>query len=78
MDQAKKQKRELQKRLGRRITLEGLESNLALCVADPARLETTLADIGGLDDIADSLVRPTGVTYVPPRAAIGPYLFTCL
>lgn len=56
-NQAKKRTEEIQKRLGRRITLEGLESNIALCVVNPAHIDTTLADIGGLDDIAESLVR---------------------
>ncbi len=56
-DQAKKRKAELQRRLGRSITLEGLESNIALCVVNPTHIDTTLADIGGLDDIAESLVR---------------------
>ncbi len=77
-NQAKKRKAELQRRLGRSITLEGLESNIALCVVNPAHIDTTLADIGGLDDIAESLVRhvspadlraspSASIAYVPAR-----------
>ena len=31
--------------------------NIALCVINPAHIDTTLADIGGLDDVANALVR---------------------
>lgn len=56
--QAKDRKKQLTKRLGRPINLDGqYEDIIAQEVVNPQQIDVTLKDVGGLDDIIDDLRR---------------------
>ena len=56
--QAKDRKKQLTKRLGRPINLDGqYEDIIAQEVVNPQQIDVTLRDVGGLDDIIDDLRR---------------------
>ncbi|KAL4528945.1 hypothetical protein Ndes2437A_g03474 [Nannochloris sp. 'desiccata'] len=57
-EKVKDRKKQLSKRLGRSVNLEGpYEDIIAQEVVNPRQIDITLADVGGLEDIIDDLRR---------------------
>lgn len=65
---SRKQKKELAKRWGKNVELEGeFENIIAREVVNPDLIDVTLEDIGGLDDIVDDLKRNVITPMLQPQ-----------